>query len=112
MTLIKKIQLAAEQNNFEVFVTGNKRTYKHWNVGGHNGGKGLPYKAIEGNGKMFDKMCAHLIQQRKDTKGYKFDCRGAGIAYWCEFIDGDFTYVISDYGRGPMILVYKNNIKK
>jgi len=108
MTLIKKIQLAAEQNNFEVCVTGDKRKYKYWNVAGHQGQRGLPFKAITGDNKMFRKLCAHLVQQREGTEGYKFDCRGAGIAYYCSFIDGDFTYVISTYGRGHMILVYKN----
>ena len=108
MTLIKKIQLAAEQNNFEVYVTGDKRKLKFWNVGAHKGQRGLPYKAIVGDYKMFPKLCSNLVQKRKGTEGYKFDCRGAGIAYSCKFIDGQFTYVISSNGAGNMILVYKN----
>jgi hypothetical protein len=108
MTLIKKIQLAAEQNNFEVYVTGDKRKLKFWNVGAHKGQRGLPYKAIVGNYKMFPELCSNLVQKRKGTEGYKFYCMGAGIAYSCKFIDGQFTYVISKNLAGSMILVYKN----
>lgn len=108
MTLIKKIQLAAEQNNFEVWVTGDKRKYKYWSVAAHSIGRGKPYKAITGDNRMFASLCSHLIQQRKGTEGYKFTWV-SDISFKCEFIDGDFTYVISQVGGDHMILVYKNN---
>jgi len=108
MTLIKKIQLAAEQNGFNVYVSGNKRKYKVWNVTSHSKMMGLPYKAIVGDCKVFDGLCSHLMQQRKGTQGYRYISHIAGVSSRCEFIDGDFTYVISNYGRGYMILVYKN----
>jgi len=109
MTLIQKIQLAGEQNKFDVFVTGDKRKFKYWNVAAHSRNKGLPYKAISGDDRMFSQLCSHLIQQRIGTQGYKYISHIAGVSSKCEFIDGGFTYVISTYGRGDMILVYKNN---
>jgi len=109
MTLIQKIQLAGEQNNFDVFVTGDKRKFKYWNVKAHTRNRELPYKAISGDDKIFSQLCTHLIQQRKGTEGYKYISHIAGVSSKCEFIDGGFTYVISTYGRGDMILVYKNN---
>ena len=107
MTLIKKIQLAAEQNNFELHVSGDKRRYKLWNVAAHTHGWGKPYKAITGDERMFSQLCSHLIQQRKGTEGYKF-VHGSDISFKCWFIDGDFTYVISQVGGDHIILVYKN----
>ena len=108
MTLIKKIQLAGEQNNFDVNVTGDKRTYKYWKVSSRTGQRGLPYKAISGDDKMFTKLCSHLIQQRIGTQGYRYTSYIAGVSSRCEFIDGDFTYVVSNFGNSYMILVYKN----
>ncbi len=60
---------------------------------------------------MFPKLCKHLIQQRKGTQGYKYISYIAGVSSMCEFIDGDFTYVINSNGISYMILVYKNNKK-
>ena len=108
MNLIKKIQLAAEQNNFDVYVTGSKREFKYIKVKSHTGQKGLPYKAITGDYRMFPKLCSHLIQTKKGTQGYKYTSYIAGVSSRCEFLDGDFTYVISSNGRSSMILVYKN----
>jgi len=108
MTLIKKIQLAAEKNGFNVYVSGNKRDYKIWKVATHSKMMGLPYKAIIGDDKNFDALCGHLMRQRKGTQGYRYISYIAGVSSRCEFIDGDFTYVVSTYGRGYMILVYKN----
>ena len=108
MNFIKKIQLAAKQNNFEVIVSGDKRKLKYWNAAAHKGQYGLPYKAIVSNDtKMFRKLCSHLVRLKNGTEGYYFECRGAGVAYWCKFIDGDFTYVVSKNGTGNMILAYK-----
>ena len=108
MNLIKKIQLAGEKNNFDVYVTGNKRDYKYLKVNSHTGQKGLPYKVVTGDGRMFRKLCVHLIQQRKGTQGYSYTSYIAGVSSRCEFIDGDLTYVISSIGRISMILIYKN----
>ena len=104
MTLIKKIQLAAEQKGFNVWVTGDKRKYKQWKVSIH---RGLPYKVITGDG-LFENMCSHLIKTKENTEGYQYVSHLAGVLYTCSFIDGGFKYVILKQPNSTMILVYKN----
>ena len=100
MTLIKKIQLAAEQNGFNVYVTGSQRNYKLLNIPLI---KRNAYKVITGDG-LFKEMCNHLIQTRQNTEGYRYICHIAGVSSNCVFIDGDLKYEIID---GKRILVYK-----
>ena len=110
MNLIKKIQLSANQNGFNVFITGNKKEFILNNIGKHKRNFHRPDKImVSDNYRMFSKLMAHLIQSRKDSKGYNFIDYNAGIEYACTIIDGEYKYILSNVYNSYLIMVYKIN---
>lgn len=110
MNLIKKIQLASNQNGFNVSITGDKKKFKRNHLGRHQRNFHRPYKImVSDNDRMFRKLMAHLIQNRKESKGYHFIDYNPGIEYACIIIDGDFKYILSEVYNSCLIMVYKIN---
>ena len=108
MNLIKKIQLAASQNGFNVSVTGDKKKFLFNNLGTHQRNNDRPDKImVSDNYRMFSKLMAHLIQNKKESKGYEFINYKSGVEYACTIIDGEFKYILSQVCNSYLIMVYK-----
>tara|TARA_R110000764_G_scaffold14461_3_gene41259 strand:+ start:650 stop:985 length:336 start_codon:yes stop_codon:yes gene_type:complete len=110
MNLTKKIQLAANQNGFNVSITGDKKKFLFNNLGTHQRNNGRPDKImVSDNNRIFSKLMTQLIQSRKESKGYKFINYKAGVEYACTIIDGEFKYILSQVCNSYLIMVYKIN---
>ena len=110
MNLIKKIQLSANQNGFNVSITGDKKKFILNNIGKHQRNFDRPDKImVSDNYRIFSKLMTHLIQTRKESKGYNFINYKSGIEYTCTIIDGEYKYILSQVCNSYLIMVYKIN---